>query len=279
MKLLDQLQRRFGRFALPHVTEGLIACQVLAYLLDRDAAGLLGEHRAGARARAARRGLAAGHVPLRAADHQPGLRVLLLVSVLSDGHGIGEHLGRVPLQRLFAGGLGGHGGGVVPPAPAPASPGFLQGSVFLAFAYLYPDFQLLLFFILPVKVKWLAMLAWIGYFSVMVFGDLDDAVVGGGVGVEFFPLLLARHRAANEVRALANGSPSAADPPGQRAPPHVRRLRGNEPERSEDELSLLLEVCRHAVLLRRTHPRARARDCGGERLRLGRHAEPEPDDD
>ena len=39
---------------------------------------------------------------------------------------------------------------------APASAGFLQGSVFLAFAYLYPNFQLLLFFILPVKVKWLA---------------------------------------------------------------------------------------------------------------------------
>ncbi len=29
----------------------------------------------------------------------------------------------------------------------------MQGSVFLAFAYLYPDFQLLLFFILPVKVS------------------------------------------------------------------------------------------------------------------------------
>ena len=39
---------------------------------------------------------------------------------------------------------------------APASISFLQASVFLAFAYLYPDFQILLFFILPVKVKWLA---------------------------------------------------------------------------------------------------------------------------
>jgi hypothetical protein len=29
MKLLDNLQRRF---ALPHVTEGLIACQVLTYV-------------------------------------------------------------------------------------------------------------------------------------------------------------------------------------------------------------------------------------------------------
>ena len=40
---------------------------------------------------------------------------------------------------------------------------FIAGSVFLAFAYLYPDFQLYIFFILPVKIKWLALLTWIGY--------------------------------------------------------------------------------------------------------------------
>jgi len=33
MKLLDQLQRRFGRFAVPHVTEGLIVLQVLTYFM------------------------------------------------------------------------------------------------------------------------------------------------------------------------------------------------------------------------------------------------------
>src|ERR1019366_5654398 len=40
---------------------------------------------------------------------------------------------------------------------------FLGASVFLAFAYLHPDFEFVLFFILPVKVKWLALLAWVGY--------------------------------------------------------------------------------------------------------------------
>ncbi|MFZ5967895.1 MAG: rhomboid family intramembrane serine protease [Bacillota bacterium] len=42
---------------------------------------------------------------------------------------------------------------------------YLNLSLFLAFARLYPDFQLLLFFILPVKVKYLAWLNWafIGY--------------------------------------------------------------------------------------------------------------------
>lgn len=35
---------------------------------------------------------------------------------------------------------------------------FILGSVFIAFAYLNPDFELLLFFILPLKIKWLALL-------------------------------------------------------------------------------------------------------------------------
>lgn len=39
---------------------------------------------------------------------------------------------------------------------------YLNTSIFLAFAALHPNFQLLLFFILPVKVKWLAWIAWAG---------------------------------------------------------------------------------------------------------------------
>ena len=35
MRLLDKLQRRFGRFAVPHVTEGLIACQAITYFLSQ----------------------------------------------------------------------------------------------------------------------------------------------------------------------------------------------------------------------------------------------------
>ena len=39
---------------------------------------------------------------------------------------------------------------------------FIGLSVFLAFAYLFPEFQILLFFILPVRVKWLGLITWIG---------------------------------------------------------------------------------------------------------------------
>jgi len=48
---------------------------------------------------------------------------------------------------------------------------FLAGSVFLAFAFLNPDFEMLLFFILPVKIKWLALLQWLGYAFALAAGS------------------------------------------------------------------------------------------------------------
>jgi hypothetical protein len=45
----------------------------------------------------------------------------------------------------------------------PATNAFLAGTVFLAFAQLYPRFELSLFFVLPVQVRYLALLTWIWY--------------------------------------------------------------------------------------------------------------------
>jgi len=49
---------------------------------------------------------------------------------------------------------------------APTTNLFIATSVFLAFAWLNPDFELAIFFILPVKIKWLALLTWLmnGYY-------------------------------------------------------------------------------------------------------------------
>jgi membrane associated rhomboid family serine protease len=46
----------------------------------------------------------------------------------------------------------------------------LNTTIFLAFAALFPDFELLLFFILPVKVIWLAYIAWAGIVLSMLTG-------------------------------------------------------------------------------------------------------------
>ncbi len=60
---------------------------------------------------------------------------------------------------------------------------FVGGSVFLAFAWLHPNFELLLFFVLPVKIKWLALLAWAGYaFQFISGGPSAKLAVAAAVG-------------------------------------------------------------------------------------------------
>jgi hypothetical protein len=48
--------------------------------------------------------------------------------------------------------------------------GFISGSVFLAFAYLNPNFTFYVFFILPVRVKWLALITWGFYGYTLITG-------------------------------------------------------------------------------------------------------------
>lgn len=52
-----------------------------------------------------------------------------------------------------------------------ASNTYITGSIFLAFAFLFPNFEIMLFFVLPVRIKWLAMLTWAFYIFNFVMGD------------------------------------------------------------------------------------------------------------
>ena len=52
----------------------------------------------------------------------------------------------------------------------PTGYSFFAVSVFLAFAFLNPDFELYLFFILPVKIKWFALVMWLGFVYTFVMG-------------------------------------------------------------------------------------------------------------
>lgn len=49
---------------------------------------------------------------------------------------------------------------------------YILSSFFLAFAVINPDFEIRLFFILPVKVKWLALLTWIWFSYLVVMGPM-----------------------------------------------------------------------------------------------------------
>lgn len=54
---------------------------------------------------------------------------------------------------------------------------YLNLSLFLAFARLYPDFELLLFMIIPVKIKYLAMLNWAYIIFTVLAGDISSKLV------------------------------------------------------------------------------------------------------
>lgn len=68
-----------------------------------------------------------------------------------------------------------------------ASNGYLNMSLFLAFAALYPNHQVLVFFFLPLQVKWLALLDLVYYAIALVTGTWATRV---GVLFAFLNVLL-----------------------------------------------------------------------------------------
>jgi hypothetical protein len=171
MKLLDRLQRRFGRFAVPHVTEGLIACQVLAYCASRLQPQFL------AKIQLVPRLVLEGEVWRLATfvAQPPAMHPVFVFFFWYFFYLMGMALeGTWGTFRYNVYLLTGYVATVAASflqRDAPASVTFLQGSIFLAFAYLYPNFEILLFFILPVKVKWLALLQGAFYVYGLLYGS------------------------------------------------------------------------------------------------------------
>ncbi len=163
MNLLDKLERKFRGLAIPNITLYLIMGQVLFYFLS-----MMGKFDLG--------------------------RVVLVPVLVLAGEWwrLITFLFIPPLTNLIfaffawymfylmGGALEGHWGSfrynlfllvgyIVTMAVSflfplyPATNIFIGGSVFLAFAFLFPDFEVLIFFILPVKMKWLALLTWTTY--------------------------------------------------------------------------------------------------------------------
>lgn len=88
---------------------------------------------------------------------------------------------------------------------------YVYTTIFLAFAYLYPDFTILLFMILPVKIKWLALLTWLMYGVMLLGGDWTQrAMIVAGVAnflVFFGPEIVGRvvraeRRRSQETEAI-----------------------------------------------------------------------------
>ena len=99
----------------------------------------------------------------------------------------------------------------------PVSNTFVMTAVFLAFAYYNPNFELLLFFILPLKIKWLALIIWLGFGVVVVLGTLPDiliviAATGNFflfLGADIYRKLRGRQKASIEAISKVSKQPEA----------------------------------------------------------------------
>lgn len=96
--------------------------------------------------------------------------------------------------------------------------GFLNFSIFLAFAIYFPDAQFLLFFVLPIKAKWLAVAECAVYLYSFVFGPLSTRleIIMSLANVIIFILLTrnnnksSRRYAPTEIRRKQNFKKEAA---------------------------------------------------------------------
>jgi hypothetical protein len=175
--MLDKLERWFGRFALPNVTLYLIIGQVFVTLC-----ALLGQIDLNRLVL----------VPVLVLNGEPWRALSFLFLPPPVNFGSMLSLALLPFAWwiffLMGSALEQYWGafrynlfllvGVILTVAAafitPLSPvgnAFIAGSVFLAFAWLNPDFELALFFILPVKIKWLAALTWGFYAFSLVTGS------------------------------------------------------------------------------------------------------------
>ena len=67
-----------------------------------------------------------------------------------------------------------------------ATAAYLNLSIFLAFATIDPEFSILLFFVIPVKVKYLAWLAWLAVAFTVVFEPLPAKIMAAVSLLNYF---------------------------------------------------------------------------------------------
>jgi hypothetical protein len=163
MALLDTLERKFKRYAVPNVTTGIVIGQAFLYLFAYSGQLDLG------RALLIPARVFAGEwwrlftFPFIPPDASLFFIFFALYAFYLMGGALEGHWGAFRYNVfLLMGYLATVAASFLTPYQ-PASNIFIGGSVFLAFAALYPEFQFYIFFIIPVKVKWLAIITWIGY--------------------------------------------------------------------------------------------------------------------
>lgn len=166
MALLDKLERMLGRFAIPNLSLYLVMGQVAVLLgalmnvVDLDHFVLVPE--------LVKEGEWWRLFSFLLMPPPPGVFGYLFIAFAwymfyLMGSALEAHWGAFRYNLFILVGLVLTVGVAFLTPGSAATNAFIAGSVFLAFAFLNPDFELSLFFILPIKIKWLALLTWVLY--------------------------------------------------------------------------------------------------------------------
>jgi membrane associated rhomboid family serine protease len=203
--MLDKLERKLGRYAVPNLVTFLVGGQAASFVLSQARPEFV---------------QALALVPAKVVQGEvwrlvsflfihPTDSLLFIIFALMLLYMYGQALeaqwGAFRFNVfLLVGWVGSVAAAFVDPYAA-ATNVYLMGSLLLAFAYLYPDYELRLFFILPVKMKWFGLLTLVGFAYVLVMGDWPSrALVGAALlnlGVFFGPELMLRLRGGARQRA------------------------------------------------------------------------------
>jgi hypothetical protein len=217
MKLFERLDRWVRPIAIPNLTMAIIVGQVLMFLACAATPGLI------ERAALVWDRVLEGEVwrLITFMIVPPTMSPIFLLFALYLFHLMGTSLeqtwGNVRYNLYF------YVGFVLTLAAAaishsqPVVGAFVQGSVFLAFATYYPRFELRLFFVLPVQIRWLAYLQALGYAVAFLGGPLSvKLMVLASIGnylLFFGPMLFERIRSYRRKAAWSSRQFSTGNAP------------------------------------------------------------------
>ena len=156
-KLLARLERRFGRFAIHNligvIVGGMAVVWVLSLLKPEFQSRLVLD------VDAVRRGQVWRLVTFLFIP-PPSSPMWVLINLYFTwwvGNSLEQRWGHFKFNAYYL--IGALGTVIAAVVAGPATNYWLDASLFLAFATVFPDVQILLFFVIPIRVKWLGILA------------------------------------------------------------------------------------------------------------------------
>jgi hypothetical protein len=180
-RLLARLERKIGRYAIPHLITYIVGGMALVWVLSLTRPEILA--RIDLDMAAVLRGevwrlVTFLFIPMKSSP------IWVLVNLYFAwwiGSSLEQHWGAFKFNAFYL--LGALGTILAAVLTGPQTNTWLNASLFLAFATEFPDVQILLFFILPIRVKWLGILAALGVGAALAMGDWPmRASIGAAMG-------------------------------------------------------------------------------------------------